>query len=262
MEETFVFSDLQFGWTWGPITWLFFRIFGRSRFRSNAGALIKVFQRLEQSQAAGRRLRIILNGDTLDRPNMRWQDLHDDERECILALRRLRAGGLPAGQAGAEIVVLAGNHDSNAAHLAEVLQLPVLGHEYVLKQSGGEILVTHGDQFEHQKKHWVWVGDLAVFLFVLSDQVRWLFRLTPYKKHAREMKMEALNFIKNTAYRAILIGHNHFASLTEEGNKIFGNSGCVVQRYPLTFMKLDDKTVSLLEYNQEEKFKLIKEIKL
>ena len=64
--ETFVFSDLQFGWMSGPITWTFFRLFGRSRFRSNAGALLEVFRRLEQSQSAGRQLRIILNGDTLE----------------------------------------------------------------------------------------------------------------------------------------------------------------------------------------------------
>ena len=253
--ETFVFSDLQFGWTWGPITWTFFRLFGRSRFRSNAGVLLEVFRRFEQSQAAGRKLQIILNGDTLDRPGMKWGNLHLDEQQCIQSLRRL-------AQNGAKVVATIGNHDSDAAHLAEVLQLPVVGHEYVLEQSGQKILLTHGDQFEHQKKQLVWVGDVAVFLFVISDQVRWLFKLAPYKKHAREMKAAALNFIKNTPYRAVLIGHNHFASLTEQDGKIFGNSGCVVQRYPLTFMRLDEKTISLMEYNQEEHFKIIKEITL
>jgi predicted phosphodiesterase len=253
MIETFVFSDLQFGWVWGPITWLFFRLLGRSRFRSNAGALVEVFKRLEQSQAVGRPLRIVLNGDTLDFPNLKWEQLHADEQECILILRRLK-------HAGADIVVLYGNHDEDVVNLEKVLQLPVLGHEYILNQNSQQILITHGDQFGNPDKQWIWIGDMAVFLFVLVDQVRWLLRMPPYKKYAREMRQRALAFIKATPFRAILIGHNHFASLTEEGGKIFGNSGCVVQRYPLTFMKIDDTTISLMEYN-EDRFKAIKQIK-
>ena len=255
MNETYVFSDLQFGWKWGPITWLFFRMFGRSRFRSNAAALVEVFKILEQEQTGGKHLRIILNGDTLDHPRMRWEDLHEDEKQCINILRRMRANG-------AEVIVLNGNHDTDAKHLEKVLQLPVLGHEYNLKILQAQILVTHGDQFEHQSNNLVWVGDVAVFLFVLTDHVRWLFRLPPYKKHAREMREEALAFIKNTPYRAVLIGHNHFASLTEQDGKIFGNSGCVVQRYPLTFMRLDADNIALMEYNNGVGFSIIKKLPL
>ena len=160
------------------------------------------------------------------------------------------------------MVVIFGNHDSDAAHLAKVLELPVVGHEYILKQSGSEILITHGDQFEHHGNKLVWVGDVAVFLFVLADQVRWLLKLPPYKKHAKEMRQEAMDFIKSTNYRAVLIGHNHFASLDEQDGKIFGNSGCVVQRYPLTFMKLDETSIYLMGYNSQENFKAIKQINL
>ena len=252
--ETFVFSDLQFGWVWGPITWLFFRILGRSRFRSNAGALLEVLKRLEQTLVAGRPLRIVLNGDTLDFPNLKWEQLHADEQECILILRRLK-------NVGAEIVVLYGNHDDDVKNLENILQLPVFGHEYILNQNGQQIFITHGDQFGNQKKQWIWIGDAAVFFFVLVDQVRFLFKMPPYKKYAREMRQRALQFIGSTAYRAVLIGHNHFASLTEEGGKIFGNSGCVVQRYPLTFMKINDSAISLMEFNKD-KFEVIKQINL
>jgi len=239
---------LQLGWKWGFL--------GGFNSRSNAQGLLPLLLSLEANNKAGKKIRLILNGDTLDAQSLEWLDLNPREQECIVVLRRLHA-------AGAEVAVINGNHDPDIAHLKRVLQLPIIGKEYFLEQDHYSVFITHGDQFERQKKSLVWVGDMFVSIFTILNKIKWLFKMPPYKKHAAEMKDKALASIKQTSFRAILIGHNHYASLAEEGGKIYGNSGCVVAKYPLNFIKITPGgQIMLMQYLPTGKFITIKELSL
>ena len=186
---------------------------------------------------------IVLAGDIVDHLNlsqrMFWNEEHTQVVRTLLAKRR----------AGARLIYIPGNHDSDLSLVAELLNGQVEVHrEWVHRTARGErLLVVHGDQFDSQMEHacppWMsWLGNtLYDFTVMANDRVNDVRRVLgqPYWPLAEKLKLStsrALRYIERyeqiaVAYAAehgfdgILCGHIHRANLRHFGQTLYCNTG-------------------------------------
>lgn len=250
MEVTAAFSDLHFGWRFGRIVWFFLWLLGwrsKRRARNNAEAVLGAWKALD-----GKITKLILIGDTLHTPKVRWCDLTFAEQQCAELLRRWRRRGV-------EVITLTGDHDPGREHLEFVLGLPVVGHDYTT----GQFRFTHYDQFGEQKPHLVWLGDFIVFVSVVLGLVPKLLKQPRYQAYGDEVESRAVESLQTAEEIGIFGGHTHSARLSARLGKVYGNCGCGVGGgYPLTFHLLTDKVVQLVQYMGGAKFSCIQKVTL
>ena len=186
---------------------------------------------------------IILAGDIVDHLNLSqrifWNDEHTQVVRALLAKRR----------AGARLIYIPGNHDSDLSLVAELLNGQVEVHrEWVHRTARGErMLVVHGDQFDDQMEHacprWkAWLGNaLYDFTVMANDRLNDVGRVMglPYWPVAEKLKLSiagSLSYIERyeqiaAAYAAengfdgILCGHIHRANLRHFGSTLYCNTG-------------------------------------
>ncbi|MEP7243696.1 MAG: UDP-2,3-diacylglucosamine diphosphatase [Gammaproteobacteria bacterium] len=186
---------------------------------------------------------IVLAGDIVDHLNLAqrffWNDEHTQVVRVLLAKRR----------AGARIIYLPGNHDSNLSLIAEMLNGHVEVHrEWVHRTARGErLLVVHGDQFDDEVSKsctpWLaWLGNaLYDFTIMVNDRmndVRRVLRM-PYWPIAERLKLAvgrsfryierfeeaAIRHAAEHGYDGILCGHIHRANLRRSGRVLYCNTG-------------------------------------
>lgn len=186
---------------------------------------------------------IVLAGDIVDHLNLSqkifWNDEHTQVVRALLAKRR----------AGARLIYIPGNHDSDLSMVAELLAGQVEVHrEWVHKTARGErLLVVHGDQFDGDMEHacprWkAWLGNaLYDFTVMANDRINDVGRLMGrrYWPIAEKLKLSidgSVRYIERfeqiaTAYAAahgfdgILCGHIHRANLKHIGDTLYCNTG-------------------------------------
>jgi UDP-2,3-diacylglucosamine pyrophosphatase LpxH len=186
---------------------------------------------------------IILAGDIVDHLNLAqrifWNDEHTQVVRTLLAKRR----------AGARLIYIPGNHDSDLSLVAELLSGQVEVHrEWVHRTARGErMLVVHGDQFDSHMEHacsrWkAWLGNaLYDFTVMANDRLNDVGRVMgqPYWPLAEKLKLSvggAVRYIERyeqvaAAYAAehgfdgILCGHIHRANLRHFGPTLYCNTG-------------------------------------
>ncbi len=146
---------------------------------------------------------IVLAGDIVDHLNLAqrvfWNDEHTQVVRTLLAKRR----------AGARLIYIPGNHDSDLSLVAELLSGQVEVHrEWVHRTARGErLLVVHGDQFDGHMEHacprWMsWLGNaLYDFTVMANDRVNDVGRVLgqPYWPLAEKLKLSvggALRYIE------------------------------------------------------------------
>jgi len=186
---------------------------------------------------------IILAGDIVDHLSLAqrffWNHEHTQVVRTLLAKRR----------AGARLIYIPGNHDSNLSIVAEMLQGQVEVHrEWVHRTARGErLLVVHGDQFDSEMAHacpkWVgWLGNLLYdFSIVVNDRLNDVLRVMggPYWPLAERLKLAigtsaryierfeavAARYAGEQGFDGILCGHIHRASLRWVGSTLYCNTG-------------------------------------
>jgi UDP-2,3-diacylglucosamine pyrophosphatase LpxH len=186
---------------------------------------------------------IVLAGDIVDHLNLSqsffWNDEHTQVVRVLLAKRR----------AGARLIYIPGNHDSNLSLVAEMLSGQVeVHHEWVHQTAKGRrLLVVHGDQFDGEMAHscsgfLAWLGNtLYDFTIVVNDRLNDVRRVLgrPYFPLAERLKLavrKSVRYIEhyeNTAirhaeslgYDGILCGHIHRANLRRVGKTLYCNTG-------------------------------------
>ncbi len=186
---------------------------------------------------------IVLAGDIVDHLNLArsffWNDEHTQVVRMLLAKRR----------AGARLIYIPGNHDSNLSMVAEMLRGQVEVHrEWVHQTSQGQrLLVVHGDQFDdemtrHCSRGLSWLGNVLYDLTVaandrLNDARRVLGQ--PYWPVAERLKLAihasaryighyedaAIRHAAQLGYDGILCGHIHRANLRRVGGTLYCNTG-------------------------------------
>ncbi len=186
---------------------------------------------------------IVLAGDIVDHLNLQqsffWNDEHTQVVRTLLAKRR----------AGARLIYIPGNHDSNLSMVAEMLSGQVEVHREWVHQTaqGQRLLVVHGDQFDGEMAHscsgWVaWLGNaLYDFAIVVNDRLNDARRVLgrPYWPLAERLKLAirtsaryiehyenaAIRHAEALGYDGILCGHIHRANLRRAGGTLYCNTG-------------------------------------
>jgi UDP-2,3-diacylglucosamine pyrophosphatase LpxH len=186
---------------------------------------------------------IVLAGDIVDHLNLQrrffWNAEHTQVVRALLAKRR----------AGARLIYISGNHDSNLSILAELLAGQVEVHREWVHQTaqGKRLLVVHGDQFDADMTHscpgWLaWLGNaLYDFTVMLNDRVNDVRRVIgrPYWPLAERLKLaigksaQYIERYEDTAirhavalgYDGILCGHIHRANLRQARGVLYCNTG-------------------------------------
>ena len=186
---------------------------------------------------------IVLAGDIVDHLSLAqrffWNDEHTQVVRTLLAKRR----------AGARLIYIPGNHDSNLSMVAELLNGQVEVHrEWVHRTARGErLLVVHGDQFDGEMEHacarWkAWLGNaLYDFTVMANDRVNDVRRVLgrPYWPIAERLKLAvggsvryierfeqvAAAFAAEQGFDGILCGHIHRANLRHIGETLYCNTG-------------------------------------
>jgi UDP-2,3-diacylglucosamine pyrophosphatase LpxH len=186
---------------------------------------------------------IVLAGDIVDHLNLSqrffWNDEHTQVVRTLLAKRR----------AGARLIYIPGNHDSDLSLVAEMLSGQVEVHREWVHQTaqGRRLLVVHGDQFDGEMSQacagWLaWLGNALYDLTVVANDrlndVRRVFG-RPYWPLAERLKLAAgtsaryIEHYENAAirhaaalgYDGIVCGHIHRANLRHIGNTLYCNTG-------------------------------------
>ncbi len=186
---------------------------------------------------------IVLAGDIVDHLNLSqrlfWNDEHTQVVRALLAKRR----------AGARLIYIPGNHDSDLAVIAELLAGQVEVHREWVHQTaqGQRLLVVHGDQFDGEMTHscsgWVaWLGNALYDLtIVINDRLNDVRRVLgrPYFPLAERLKLAiersaryiehyesaAIRHAAALGYDGILCGHIHRANLRRVGPTLYCNTG-------------------------------------
>jgi UDP-2,3-diacylglucosamine pyrophosphatase LpxH len=186
---------------------------------------------------------IVLAGDIVDHLNLAqrffWNDEHTQVVRALLAKRR----------AGARLIYIPGNHDSNLSMVAEMLSGQVEVHrEWVHQTARGErLLVIHGDQLDAEMSktcaHWLaWLGNaLYDFTVVVNDRLNDVRRVLgrPYWPLAERLKLavgRSARYIERfeeaaarhaaaLGYDGVLCGHIHRANLRRIGPTLYCNTG-------------------------------------
>jgi UDP-2,3-diacylglucosamine pyrophosphatase LpxH len=184
---------------------------------------------------------IILAGDIVDHLNLAqrtfWNNEHTQVVRTLLAKRR----------AGARLIYIPGNHDSDLSLVAELLNGQVEVHrEWVHRTARGQrMLVVHGDQFDMESAcpRWkAWLGNaLYDFIVMANDRVNDVGRVLnkPYWPIAEKLKLSisgAMSYIERyeqvaaayateNGFDGILCGHIHRANLRHFGSTLYCNTG-------------------------------------
>jgi UDP-2,3-diacylglucosamine pyrophosphatase LpxH len=186
---------------------------------------------------------IVLAGDIVDHLNLAqrifWNGEHTNVVRVLLAKRR----------AGARLIYIPGNHDSDLSLVAELLAGQVEVHrEWVHRTARGQrLLIVHGDQFDGQMEHacprWMsWLGNaLYDFTVVANDRLNDLGRVMgqPYWPVAEKLKLSiggaaryidrfehiAAAYAREQGFDGILCGHIHRANLRHFGETLYCNTG-------------------------------------
>jgi UDP-2,3-diacylglucosamine pyrophosphatase LpxH len=186
---------------------------------------------------------IVLAGDIVDHLNLSqkifWNDEHTQVVRALLAKRR----------AGARLIYIPGNHDSDLSMVAELLAGQVEVHrEWVHKTARGErLLVVHGDQFDSEMEHacprWkAWLGNtLYDFTVMANDRINDVGRVMGrrYWPIAEKLKLSiegsvryierferiAAAYAAENGFDGILCGHIHRANLKHIGDTLYCNTG-------------------------------------
>ena len=186
---------------------------------------------------------IVLAGDIVDHLNLSqkvfWNEEHTRVVRALLAKRR----------AGARLIYIPGNHDSDLSMVAELLAGQVEVHrEWVHKTARGErLLVVHGDQFDSEMEHacprWkAWLGNaLYDFTVMANDRVNDVGRVMGrrYWPIAEKLKLSidgsvryierfeqvAAAYARSQGFDGILCGHIHRANLKHFGDTLYCNTG-------------------------------------
>lgn len=191
--------------------------------------------------------RLVLNGDTVDRPDRRRF------RPCDWKVLDL----LRAVARGRELVAVRGNHDEPPApangrgttpFLAELLGTEV-HEEYALEVGGDTYLVTHGDRFDGTM-NLTWVGDVADWCY------RGLQRVSqPLAHHVKgaskhvcgvveAVRRGALAYARRRGYAGVITGHTHFCHDEFIDGLHYLNTGCWVD-HPCTYVRVQDGVARL-----------------
>lgn len=163
--------------------------------------------------------RLILNGDTIDRPGAPLPL----QAEQVLARLGADAGSRP--------IVIRGNHDETDT------LLPARGFEVVdgvrIPQAG--LFVCHGDEFHNLRVHHRWfIGTFRLLhglrvrlgappVHVAEYAKRWGFLYRFLQDSVRE---SAVEFALENGFRAIACGHVHYAEDSMAGGVRYINTGC------------------------------------
>ena len=186
---------------------------------------------------------IVLAGDIVDHLNLSqrffWNEEHTLVVRTLLAKRR----------AGARIIYIPGNHDSNLSMVAEMLSGQVEVHREWVHQTarGQRLLVVHGDQFDEQMNHScsgfvAWLGNtLYDFTVVVNDRLNDVRRVLGlrYWPLAERLKLAvsrsarfiehyenlAIRHAEELGYDGILCGHIHRANMRRVGKTLYCNTG-------------------------------------
>jgi UDP-2,3-diacylglucosamine pyrophosphatase LpxH len=186
---------------------------------------------------------IVLAGDIVDHLNLSqrffWNEEHTQVVRALLAKRR----------AGARLIYIPGNHDSNLSIVAELLAGQVEVHREWVHQTaqGRRLLVVHGDQFDAEMAHScsggiAWLGNaLYDFTIMVNDRLNDVRRVLgrPYWPLAERLKLAigrsaryiehyenaAIRHASELGYDGILCGHIHRANLRRVGGTLYCNTG-------------------------------------
>jgi len=190
--------------------------------------------------------RLILNGDTVDSPDLRrfrpcdWRII-----DALRAVARSR-----------ELVVVRGNHDVPAhgdmvrcAGLLTALLGTEPREEYELDAAGGRYLVLHGDRFD-STMNLTWVGGAADAIYRSVQQFSRpaAHFLKAASKHVGgvvgAVRRGALAYARERGLTGIITGHTHFADDETVDGVHFLNTGCWVD-HPCSYVQADAGGVRL-----------------
>ncbi len=190
--------------------------------------------------------RLVLNGDTVDSPDLRR--FRPCDWRVIDALR-----GVAHSR---ELVLVRGNHDvpahgdaGRAANLLTGLLGTELRDEYVLEVGGERYLIVHGDRFDGTM-NLTWVGEAADLVY---RGVQRLSRpaahfLKAASKHAcgvvGAVRQGALAHARQRGFAGVITGHTHFAHDEYIDGIHFLNTGCWVD-HPCCYVQAEGGLVRL-----------------
>jgi UDP-2,3-diacylglucosamine pyrophosphatase LpxH len=190
--------------------------------------------------------RLVLNGDTVDRPDLRrfrpcdWRVIDD-----LRGVARSR-----------ELVLVRGNHDvpdhgdrERATNLLTGLLDTELRDEYVLDVGGDRYLVVHGDRFD-VTMNLTWVGDAADLVYQGVQRVSRSAAhfLKASSKHVcgvvGAVQRGALAHARQRGFAGVITGHTHFHHDEFIDGLHYLNTGCWVD-HPCTYVEVNGRAARL-----------------
>jgi UDP-2,3-diacylglucosamine pyrophosphatase LpxH len=198
--------------------------------------------------------RLILNGDTVDRPEP--GRFRPEDWQVVRLLRKIARER--------ELVVVRGNHDrlpspgnprGTTRVLSELLGAEVV-EQFALDVGGERYLVIHGDLFD-RTMNLTWVGDVADWCYrgiqrVSRSSAQWVKGAS---KHlcgvVASVQRGALQQARAQGYSGVITGHTHFCHDEAIEGLHYLNTGCWVD-WPCTYVRADENGARLLHWDQAQ----------
>lgn len=192
--------------------------------------------------------KLIINGDVFD--SIDFRRLKKNHWRVLSEIRHLSDK--------IEVIWIAGNHDGPAEIISHLLGVTVV-EEYILQTGSKKVLCIHGDMFDEFIDEHPIITKLADFGYAILqklDRSHYIARLA--KKRSKTF-LHCLQKIENGSRKRArekgcqmaTCGHTHFATVKEEGDVWYYNSGCWTET-PCHYITVNNGKMELKMWQDEE----------
>lgn len=186
---------------------------------------------------------LVINGDIFD--DLNFKRLNKRHFACLKVIRR------NSDRDDLRLIWIRGNHDGPAETISHIVGVEILD-EYRYRNGEVDLLLLHGDQFDHFITRYKWMTSIACGIFYYIQKLmphraaRWIRRNSKrFQRNSQVVRDGAVEYARSKSCDHVTCGHTHLPMVEEVDGVLYINSGTWTEHPPCPFVAVRDGRVTL-----------------
>ncbi|GAC1346592.1 MAG: hypothetical protein NVSMB14_09570 [Isosphaeraceae bacterium] len=186
---------------------------------------------------------LVINGDIFD--DLNFKRLTKRHFACLKTIRR------NSDRDDFRLVWVRGNHDGPADIVSHVVGVEI-HDEYVFDNGKLQLLILHGDQFDHFITEYRGMTDIACGIFYYIQKwfphraARAIRRISKrWQRNSETVERRATEYARSKGFRNVTCGHTHLARDSQNDGVRYINTGTWTEHPPCPFLAVRGEEMSL-----------------